>query len=88
MLVLNKFKPWHVEVIPGANVVGLVTNKELCQVIWGITIKNFMHKYSFIVSKLFAFFSLLFFLLFFLQEHVINVAPHLKYDQDEACSIF
>ena len=31
---------------------GLVTNKELCQVIWGIIIKNFMHKYSFIVSEL------------------------------------
>ena len=29
-----------------------VTNKELCQVIWGIIIKNFMHKYSFIVSEL------------------------------------
>ena len=28
--------PWHVEVIPGVNVVGLVTNEELCQVIWGI----------------------------------------------------
>ena len=44
--------PWHVEVIPGVGVVGLVTNKELCQVIWGIIIKNFMHKYSFIVSEL------------------------------------
>ena len=31
---------------------GLVTNKELCQVIWGIIIKNFMHKYSFIVNEL------------------------------------
>ena len=45
--------PWHVAVIPGVGVlVGLVTNKELCQVIWGIIIKNFMHKYSFIVSEL------------------------------------
>ena len=26
-------------------------NKELCQVIWGIIIKNFMHKYSFIVTE-------------------------------------
>ena len=25
--------PWHVEVIPGVGVVGLVTNEELCQVI-------------------------------------------------------
>ena len=34
--------PWHVEVIPGVGVVGLVTNisnKELCQVIWGITVR-------------------------------------------------
>ena len=30
---------------------GLVTNKELCQVIWGFIIKNFMHKYAFIVSE-------------------------------------
>ena len=52
MLVLNKPWPWHVEVIPGVSVVGLVTNKELCQVVWGIIIKNFMHKYSFIVSEL------------------------------------
>ena len=44
--------PWHVEVIPGVSVVGLVANKELCEVIWGIIIKNFMHKYSFIVSEL------------------------------------
>ena len=29
-------------------------NKELYRVIWGIIIKNFMHKYSFIVSKLVA----------------------------------
>ena len=29
---------------------GLVTNKVLCQVILGIIIKNFIHKYSFIVS--------------------------------------
>ena len=42
---------WHVEVIPGVGVVELVTNKELCQVIWGIIIKNFMHKYFFIVSE-------------------------------------
>ena len=45
MLVLN-VKPWlwHVEVNPGVGVVGLVTNKELRQVIWGIIIKNFMHE--------------------------------------------
>ena len=39
--------PWHVEVIPGVSVAGLVTNKQLCHVIWGIIVKNFMHKYSF-----------------------------------------
>ena len=44
--------PWHAEVIPGVSVVALVTNKELCQVIWGIIIKNFMPKDSFIVSEL------------------------------------
>ena len=44
--------PWHVEFIPGVSVVGLVTNEELCRVVWGIIIKNFMHKYSFIVSEL------------------------------------
>ena len=27
--------PWHVEVIPGVGVVGLLTNKELCKVVWG-----------------------------------------------------
>ena len=33
---------------------GLVTNEELCKVVWGISIiiKNFMRKYSFIVSEL------------------------------------
>ena len=46
--------PWHVEVIPGAGVVGLVTNKELCQVIWGVNLMNVMHKRSFIVSELLA----------------------------------
>ena len=30
---------------------GLVTNEELCQVVWGIIIK-FLHKYFFIVSEL------------------------------------
>ena len=40
---------WHVEVIPGVSVVGLVTNEELRNVVWGIIIKNFMHKYSFIL---------------------------------------
>ena len=40
---------WHVEVIPGVSVVGLVTNEELCQVVWGIISQNFMHKYSFIL---------------------------------------
>ena len=44
--------PWHVEVIPGVSVVGLVTKEELCQVVWGIIIKNFIHKYSFIVIEL------------------------------------
>ena len=48
MLVLNKSWPWHVEVIPGVNVVEMVTNEELCSVVWGI-IKNFMNKYSFVV---------------------------------------
>ena len=43
---------WHVEVIPGVSEVGLVTNEELCKVVWGIIIKNFMHKYSFVVSEL------------------------------------
>ena len=42
-----KLWPWHVEVIPGVSVVGLVANKELCQVVSGIIIKTFMHKYSF-----------------------------------------
>ena len=44
--------PWHVEVIPEVSVVGLVTSEELCKGVWGIIIKNFMHKYSFIVSEL------------------------------------
>ena len=42
---------WHVEVIPGVSVVGLVTNEELCKVVWGM-IKNFMHNYSFIIIEL------------------------------------
>ena len=44
--------PWHIELIPGISVVELVTNEELCKVVWGIIIENFMHKYSFIVSEL------------------------------------
>ena len=32
-----KFWPWHVEIIPGDSVVGVVTNEELCKVVWGIT---------------------------------------------------
>ena len=42
----KQVKPWHwhVEVIPGVSVVGLVTNEELCQVVWEIIIKNCMHK--------------------------------------------
>ena len=32
--------PWHVEVIPGVGLVGLVTNKELCQVIWGLLLRT------------------------------------------------
>ena len=44
--------PWHVEVIPGVSVVGLVISEELCKVVWGIIIKNCMHKYSFIVNEL------------------------------------
>ena len=44
--------PWHVEVIPGVSVVELVTNKQLCQVVGGIVIKNFMHKYPFIINEL------------------------------------
>ena len=47
-----KLWPWHVEVIPGVSVVGLVANKELCQVVWAIVTKNLMHKYSFIVNEL------------------------------------
>ena len=39
------------EVISEVSVMGLVINKELCQAIWGIIIKNFRHKYSFIVSE-------------------------------------
>ena len=31
---------------------GLLTEEELCQVVWEVIIKNFMHKYSFIVSEL------------------------------------
>ena len=31
---------------------GLVTTEELCKVVRGIIIKNFMHEYSFIVSEL------------------------------------
>ena len=46
-------RPWRVDVIPGVGVMGLVSNKELCQVIWGIIFKNFMHKYSFVVIELF-----------------------------------
>ena len=34
--------------IPGVGIVGLVINKELCQVVWGIVINNFMHKHSFV----------------------------------------
>ena len=30
--------PWHIEVIPEVSVVGLVTNEELCQVVWGAVI--------------------------------------------------
>ena len=43
--------PWHVEIIPGVSVVGLVTSEELCKVVCLIIIKNFMHEYSFIVSE-------------------------------------
>ena len=53
MLVLNKSSLGPgIEVIPGVGVVGLVTNKELCRVIWGIILKSFMHKYSFLVIEL------------------------------------
>ena len=31
LVLIVKPWPWHVEVIPGVGVVGLVTNKELCQ---------------------------------------------------------
>ena len=50
----KQVKPWpgQVEVIPGVTVVGLVTNIELRQVVLGIIIKNFIHKYSFTVSEL------------------------------------
>ena len=36
--------PWHVDVIPGVSVVGLVTSEELCKVVWVIIIKNFIHQ--------------------------------------------
>ena len=39
-----KHWPWHVEVIRGVSVVGLVTNEELCKVVWGIIIKNLMQR--------------------------------------------
>ena len=29
---------------------GLMTNEEFCQAVWGIVIKNFRHKYFFLVS--------------------------------------
>ena len=50
----KQVKPWsrHTEVILGVSVVGLVINKELCQVVWRTAIKNFMHKYPFVVSEL------------------------------------
>ena len=38
--------PWHVEVIPGVSVVGLVTHEQLRKVVWGIIIKNFMHTHT------------------------------------------
>ena len=40
--------PWYIEVIPGVSVMGLVTNEEVCEVVWGIIIKNVKHKYSFL----------------------------------------
>ena len=50
--MLVKPWPWHVEVIPGVSVVRPVTNKELCQVIWGIIIiKNCMQKKIFLYCK-------------------------------------
>ena len=50
----KRIKPWpgHVEGILGVSVVGLVINEELRQVVWRIVIKNFMHKYPFVVSEL------------------------------------
>ena len=33
---------------------GLVTIEKMCQVIWGIIIRNIMHIYPFIVSELVA----------------------------------
>ena len=38
-----KHWPWHVEVIPGVSIVGLVTNEVWENVVWEIIIKNFMH---------------------------------------------
>ena len=35
---------------------GLVTNEEVCEVVWGIIIKNVMHKYSFLVNDLLCFY--------------------------------
>ena len=33
---------WHIEAIRG--VVELVTNEELCKVVWGITVENFLQR--------------------------------------------
>ena len=33
-----------IQLIPGVSVVELVTNEELCKVVWGIIMKDFMHK--------------------------------------------
>ena len=40
------------EFIPGVGVVELVTNKELCRVVWVNVIKNSMHKNVFLVGEL------------------------------------
>lgn len=32
--------PWQVEVLSTGSVVALMTHKQLCQVVWGIVVKN------------------------------------------------
>ena len=55
MLVLNKSRlclDFHSHIIPGVSVAGLVTNKELCRVVWGVFVHSVLHEYPFIVNEL------------------------------------